>query len=105
MYKRQTSYIIGVLLISFLLFILISYGTPLLLQFNGLVKTNGSIFFLSRLLIWGSLVFLFLYTHYFEKQKLLIWTEKKYSLLFYILSIIIIFVVVNIGGFAMYPSG
>lgn len=101
MFQRQKSYIIGVLLISFSLFIICSFGPPLLLLISGLPKMNGLIHFLSRLLIWGSLVFLFFYTHYFEKQKLLIWTEKKYSLLFYILSIIIIYLITKIVGIAI----
>jgi membrane protease YdiL (CAAX protease family) len=101
MFKRQASSIIGIVLIFFLLFIIILFGTPLLLKLTGLTKTNELVFFLSRILIWGCLLVLYLYVHYFEKQKLLIWKEKQYGLLFYTLSTIIIFVIVSIGGFGI----
>jgi membrane protease YdiL (CAAX protease family) len=45
-------------------------------------------FYISRCVIWIALALLFIYTRQIEKQPLLLWQEKKYSVTYYILSVI-----------------
>jgi membrane protease YdiL (CAAX protease family) len=44
--------------------------------------------FSSRIAIWVALAILFIYVRQIEKQPLLLWQEKKYSVVHYILSVI-----------------
>jgi len=91
---RQTIILAGI----FLSVVLVLFVT---LLFNPLLKltdTNDStIFFFSRLFYWICLIFIFIYSIKVEKQKLLIWTEKKYSIP-HILILIIVTILIMIAG-------
>lgn len=56
-------------------------------------------FFYSRLLLWVYLGLIFLIVYKVEKQKFLLWPDKKYSVTFYLLSVIsiLLIVIITIG--------
>lgn len=53
-----------------------------------LLLSDEAALFSSRIAIWVALAVLFIYVRQFEKQPLLLWQEKKYSIVHYILSVI-----------------
>ena len=90
-HQRQTI-IIGGITLTFILEIFLSlFFTQLLGQTS---LTGGSIFFYSRLYCWLSLILIYLYSSKVERRNFLIWTEKKYSLKYYLKSIILTFTLV-----------
>lgn len=58
--------------------------------------------FVSRLLFWLWLVAVYLYSVKIEKQPFLLWTEKEHSIVFYILSILLIVLLSFLGNTALY---
>ena len=79
------------------LFIFPLFFSPFVLGLFGLSKINGTLFFISRLLYWIGLALLYLYCVKAEKQKMLIWEDRRYPFSIYIASIIIIFAVLFVG--------
>jgi uncharacterized protein len=65
----------------------------------GLTALNSTSFLISRLMFWIIIVLLWLYTAKVEKQPLLLWKEEKHNFLFYLLSVIVMFLVLIIGLF------
>jgi membrane protease YdiL (CAAX protease family) len=55
---------------------------------------NAISFFISRLLLWVYLAIIFIYVIMVERNKFLLWSERRYSLLFYILSILAIALII-----------
>jgi membrane protease YdiL (CAAX protease family) len=53
-----------------------------------LLLSDEAALFSSRIAIWVALAALFIYVRQIEKQPLLLWQEKKYSIVHYILSVI-----------------
>ena len=83
--------VIGIIVSISLFFasLIITKGFKELLSFSG--EAN---LFISRLAIWFSLGLLFIYVKQVEKQPLLLWEEKKYSVAYYIFSVIATLLVV-----------
>jgi len=55
------------------------------------------VYFVSRLLYWFCLGLILLYITKVEKQHLLLWQEKKYSVMVYVLSVIAVIAAIFIG--------
>ncbi|MFV8359288.1 CPBP family intramembrane glutamic endopeptidase [Flavobacterium sp. LS1P3] len=73
--------------ILFLLLVLFTVAA----SFQLLEHTNFSkqiTFSISRLAIWFCLFLLYMYSIKFEKQPFLLWTEEKYSLIFFLKSVV-----------------
>jgi len=88
---------VGMIYILLFLFIFPLFFSPFVLGLFGLSKINGTLFFISRLLYWIGLALLYLYCVKAEKQKMLIWEDRRYPFSIYIASIIIIFAVLFVG--------
>jgi uncharacterized protein len=99
-YRRQI--IVGITGTVLLLFFISLIGSQSFLDLLGLQKINGTVFFISRLLYWTCLLLLFLYSIKIEKQHLLIWEERKYKLLRYVISMLAIFAVLLLGGIVIH---
>jgi membrane protease YdiL (CAAX protease family) len=84
-----------------LLLFLITMSSPLFLKILGVLKINGTVLLISRLLFWVCAGLAWWYSIKIDKQNLLIWQEKKYSFLFYLLSFIAILLVIISGMFCI----
>jgi len=72
---------------------------------NGFTLTFNSRMILSRFVFWAEIAFLWLYAIKVEKQKLLIWTEKRSGLKFILASIVLIYALSFAAGIvAAVPS-
>ncbi len=88
--------LLGSLFILSLLFLIILLGGTVI-QWFGFKYMSIPSLFISRMLFWISLMLIWFYAIKFEKQKLLIWEEKKYNLGFYLIAIGSIFAVLFFG--------
>jgi uncharacterized protein len=97
--RRNENYVIAVGTISILLYLFIFpvFFSQLVLHLFGLSQINGTLFFISRLLYWVGLAFIWLYSVKVEKQNIFIWKDRPYKFLLYVVSIISIFIVLNTG--------
>jgi CAAX protease family protein len=96
--KKHKLYLIGILSILVLLFLISLTGFPFFLNMLGLPAMTSTLFFISRMLYWLSLLLLWLYAIKVEKENLLIWKERKYSFLIYLLFVIAIYVILFAGA-------
>jgi membrane protease YdiL (CAAX protease family) len=87
--KTKPSIIAAGILLSVLLYILISLVRTKFLTPSGITANENSFFF-SRLILWFYLLLIYVYVWKVEKQNFLLWSEKRSSALFYIVSIIAI---------------
>jgi len=89
--SSQKPMLIGVLSILTLLFLFTAFGFSVLLTISTLTKISATGLFASRIFFWFSLLLLFIYSIKIEKQPLLLWNEKRYNAIFYLLSLLGIF--------------
>ena len=89
---------LGIVSILLLLYAISLSGSPFFLRWFGISKINGTLFFITRMLYWLCVLLLWLYAIKVEKQKLLIWEEKKYRLLLYLLIIVLTLIIVFTGS-------
>jgi uncharacterized protein len=96
---RKENHLITVGIISILLYLFIFplFFSPIFLQLFGIPEINGTLLFISRLLYWIGLALVWLYSVKVEKQNILIWEDRRYKFLLYVVSIISIFIVLNVG--------
>ncbi|MEO6126850.1 MAG: CPBP family intramembrane glutamic endopeptidase [Ferruginibacter sp.] len=66
-------------------------GSKSVLLFFNLTKVNETLFLVSRFCFWILLLLLILYTTKIEKQKFLLWPDKRYTSLQYLLSVLAVF--------------
>src|SRR5664279_895252 len=92
--SKQSTILTGIVSVLLLLFLLSFTNSSPFLHLMGLSKINGTIFFISRMLYWVCLLLVWLYSIKIEKQKLLIWKERKYTFSTYLLSLIAIYLVI-----------
>ena len=71
----------------------------LLLHIPAIFKSKSVFFLISRLIFWSCLLIIFIYSRKIEKQKLILWEEKKYNFFIYVLSVIAIFMALFVGLF------
>src|ERR1035438_3740409 len=97
--RRNENYVIAVGTISILLYLFIFpvFFSPIFLHLLGISQINGTLFFISRLLYWVGLAFIWMYSVKVEKQNILIWKDRPYKFLLYIVSIISIFTILTVG--------
>lgn len=96
--ENQSKIIIGIVGILLVLFIISLIGSGPVLNLLQLQKINEPTYFVSRLLNWFCVLLLWLYAIKVEKQRLLIWREKQYKFLGYLISIVAIFSILVAGG-------
>lgn len=85
------NYAIGILLILILLFLFSVMGSISFLHASGFKKPDSTLFVFSRSLYWIAVILLWLYAKKVEKQKLLLWEERKYNIIHYIVSLVAVF--------------
>ena len=98
MLQQHSKILTGILLFLFLTASIVLFTAPVAFWLTGLTKVNAGIFFVSRLLIWGSLGFVFYYARFIEQQPLLIWKESVNNIGFYFLSVLAVLGVVYFGS-------
>ncbi len=98
MLQQHSKTLTGITLILLITASIVLFTAPVAFWITGLTKVNAGIFFASRLLIWGSLGFLFYYTRFIEQQPMLLWKESENNLLFYFLSVLAVLGVVYFGS-------
>ena len=97
--QKPGKYVTGIVGILILLFLISLIGSNWFLGLLGLQVINADLFFTSRMLYWLCLGLLWFYSIKIEKQHLLLWKERNYKLLHYLVSAIIIFLVLLAGMF------
>jgi len=96
--KNENNFtLVGIIFILLFLFLCSRFGSSSMLRTFGLSELNATILFISRILYWISLVFLWLYSVKVEKRNVLIWKDHKYKLLTYAKSILLLFTVLFVG--------
>nr|WP_315035603.1 type II CAAX endopeptidase family protein [uncultured Chryseobacterium sp.] len=91
-------YSIGILLTFVLLVIVMLYVFPVIILITGAKIVTGNTFFLSRIIIWGALLIVFLYTLFIERGPYLLKEEKTYSTAFNIKSVIYLYLICILGS-------
>jgi uncharacterized protein len=89
----------GIIFLLSCLFMIAAFGSYSILYLLGIAEINSTGFFISRLLYWICAGLLYWYTRKVERQPLLLWQEKKYSFIFYLVSVIALLFVLFIGMF------
>ena len=90
-------YSIGILLTFVLLVASLLYSIPLINLYFGYEKITQELLLYSRVCLWGVLGWLILYNVFLENRSFFVWEEKKYSLPFYIGSVISLYFISLIG--------
>jgi uncharacterized protein len=96
--QKPTASLIGIVGVYLLLALIVYYSGPFLLTISGLTRINGWIFFQTRILIWASLILLYLYATRVEKKPFLLWPEQRYKPLFYAGSIFACLIIIAVGS-------
>lgn len=99
--QNPGKYVFGIIGILMLLFLISLIGSGWFLGLLGLTAINANVFFTSRMLYWLCLGLLWLYSIKVEKQHILIWQERHYTFLNYLLSVVVIFLVLIAGMFLL----
>jgi len=87
---NQKRIILAGIIFSFLYAILASFFSSKLLEaFYAQSSLNATMFFETRLVYWGLLLLMYFYVITVERLPLLYWKDKKYSFMFYFLSVVI----------------
>lgn len=95
---KQSIVLTGIMSVLLLLFLISCTSSPTLLHLVGLSKINGTIFFISRILYWVLLVWIWFYSHKIEKQNLFTWEERKYKFSTYLVSLVVLYLIIITGG-------
>ena len=86
--QTKPSIIIAGILLSILLYMLVSLVRTNYLSQSGTTGfANANSYFYSRLILWLYLLIIYIWVLKVEKQKFLLWSERKSSALFYLVSI------------------
>ncbi|MGN7863641.1 lysostaphin resistance A-like protein [Chryseobacterium sp. 22458] len=91
-------YSVGILLTFTLLAAVMLYGFSVVSTVTGIKGITPNSFLLSRVAIWMVLAAVFLYNLFLEKQPFLAKREKQYSIVFYIKSVISLYLICVVGG-------
>lgn len=96
-FPKKSTLLLGITLLLATFFAIAFLGGPLLFKIFGVTQTNPTVIFASRVLFWLPLLIIFIYALKVEKQKLLIWQERRMEFWEYLVSVIAIFVALLIG--------
>ncbi|WP_312300577.1 type II CAAX endopeptidase family protein [Chryseobacterium sp.] len=91
-------YSVGILLTFTLLAAVMLYGFSVVSTVTGIKGITPNSFLLSRVAIWMVLAAVFLYNLFIEKEPFLLKKEKQYSIVFYIKSVISLYLICVVGG-------
>ncbi|CAI8811487.1 lysostaphin resistance A-like protein [Chryseobacterium sp. IT-36CA2] len=91
-------YSIGILLTFVLLAAAMLYAFPIVTLMTGVRGITETNFLLTRFIIWGIFLMVFLYTFFIEKGSFLLKKETQCSILFYIKAVICLYFICSIGG-------
>lgn len=91
-------YSIGIVLTFILLVAAMLYAFPAATLITGVRGITEHNFFLTRLIIWGVLLIVFLYSLFIEKGPFLLKKESRYPILFYIKAVLGLYLIYTIGG-------
>lgn len=91
-------YSLGIVLTFVLLATVMLYIFPFISIFLGAGGITTEKFFYSRISIWVVLIIIFLYSFFIEKNSFLLWKDRKHSFLFYIGSVICLYIICSVGG-------
>ncbi len=94
---KKSILLLGITLLLVTLFVIAFFGGSFLFFLFGVTKTNATLLFASRILFWLPLLVVFIYARKVEKQKLLIWEERKTEVWEYLVSVLAIFIALLIG--------
>ncbi len=96
--SAKNSTIVTGFLITTVLFILCSLSVSGLSTITSLQLSKEVLFLISRILIWISLGLVYLYVQNYEHQPLLLWNEKRYGFVFYLVSIVLLLLIIIAGS-------
>ncbi|WP_027388409.1 CPBP family intramembrane glutamic endopeptidase [Chryseobacterium gregarium] len=91
-------YASGILLTFVLLASAMLYSFPFLNTVTGTAGLTSEKFLYSRMMLWFVAILVFLYSHFIEKHRFLLWKEKPYSVLFYTGAVISLYFICLFGG-------
>ncbi|MDV7699353.1 CPBP family intramembrane metalloprotease [Chryseobacterium soli] len=91
-------YSLGILLTFVLLAVVMMYTFPLIGFITGIRSLTAVSFFYTRMVFWIVLGLVILYSHYIEKSSITLWKDKKYSVAFYVGSVICLYFICAFGS-------
>lgn len=94
----QGKYSLGILLTFVLLAGVMLYVYPFLDLFMDTSGITATKFLYSRIILWIVLFLILLYCNVIEKHSILLWEERKYSILFYLGAVIALYFICALGG-------
>ncbi|MES1226126.1 MAG: hypothetical protein ABUT20_62195, partial [Bacteroidota bacterium] len=93
---KPSIFVLGIFL-SLILFFLTLFSPKIFSLTGSFISKENSLFY-SRLFLWLWFLFVCAYVVKIEKQKITLWPQKKYPVVFYILSIFILLLCITIGS-------
>lgn len=91
-------YAMGILFTFVLLAAVMLYVFPFIYLITEIKAFTPINFFYTRIALWTVLGLIFLYNLFIEKNTFLLWKEKKYPVLFYIKTVIALYLICAFGG-------
>jgi len=91
-------FVVGILFTFVLLAAVMLYIFPLIYFITGIKGFTSTNFFYTRIALWVVLALIFLYNFSVEKMPFLLWKEKKYPALFYIKTVISLYLICAFGS-------
>lgn len=91
-------YSLGILLTFVMLALVMLYVFPAINCIMGTTGINAISFFYTRIVLWMVLGLIILYSIFIEKGSIMLWKDKKYPLIFYVGSVMILYFICAFGG-------
>ncbi|MBT2622189.1 type II CAAX endopeptidase family protein [Chryseobacterium sp. ISL-6] len=91
-------YSLGIILAFTLLALAMLYSIPLINVITDSKSINTHVFFYSRIVLWMIMSLIFCYNAVIEKEPFFLWREKRYSLFFYIGTVVCLYFICAVGG-------
>jgi hypothetical protein len=89
--------LVGILATTLLLLLFSFFGSTMLINWGGINRLNGLVYFETRIFYWTCLLLIWLYSIKVEKQNLLIWKEQNQKIRTYIKLAGVLFAIQFIG--------
>ncbi|MCX8534106.1 CPBP family intramembrane glutamic endopeptidase [Chryseobacterium luquanense] len=91
-------YSLGVILTFVLLAASMLYSIPLINSFFNYKTLTTDLFFYNRLSLWLVLLLVLIYNFFIENRSFFVWEDRKYSFLFYLGAVILLYLISLFGG-------
>ncbi|WP_144282346.1 CPBP family intramembrane glutamic endopeptidase [Chryseobacterium echinoideorum] len=91
-------YSLGIILTFVLLTAFMLYSIPVINVFFQYKTLTPDLFFYNRLSLWLVLVLVLVYNFFIEDRSFFVWEDKKYSSLFYLGAVTVLYLICTIGG-------